>query len=252
MIAARIAGATRVLGKSQGYGGLSVHDAIVHCDVNGPTPVMFTAWEPTPAEIDRITAGANIQVMILGTEHPPIDVRVGFPVVGEKRVSAFRPGVWKCPQCGFRLVQANLNARDGSVTARDDDGGQCPNDGTPLVRVTWEEECVEAEQAVEILHDQREALRALGAERKKERDAAELRVEALEAEVAGLRAALKPFATLRDALDGEADDALACPSVPDCQGYALVWADEADGDRVQITAGQLRRARAAYKGEAES
>lgn len=46
------------------------------------------------------------------------------------------PGLWKCPKCQFSLLQANLNASDGTVTARDQPGDKCPNCTTPLWRVT--------------------------------------------------------------------------------------------------------------------
>lgn len=46
------------------------------------------------------------------------------------------PGLWRCPKCEFQLVQANLNAGDGSVTARDQPGDKCPNCNSPLWRVT--------------------------------------------------------------------------------------------------------------------
>lgn len=78
MISARIKGATRVIGKSQGYLGLAVRDELANCTVNGEgTPQMVTAWEPTPAEIAAIVAGAPIHVRIIGTSHPPIIVEIG-------------------------------------------------------------------------------------------------------------------------------------------------------------------------------
>lgn len=73
MIAIRIAGATRRIGKAQGYKGLSVLDRVTETG----QPVMTTAWEPTPAEIDRIAAGAPIYLHILGTGHPPVMLDVG-------------------------------------------------------------------------------------------------------------------------------------------------------------------------------
>jgi hypothetical protein len=80
VISGRIPGATRVLGKSQGYLGLAVRDELVHDTVNGAgTPAMTTAWEPTPAEIEAIVKGAPVHVQILGTRHPPIMVTVGQP-----------------------------------------------------------------------------------------------------------------------------------------------------------------------------
>ncbi|WP_347271190.1 hypothetical protein [Rhizorhabdus histidinilytica] len=75
------------------------------------------------------------------------------------------PGVFQCAKCSFRLVQSNLNAQDGTVTARDVPGEKCPNDGSPMWRVTyrddvsysydrWEEQvnrAVAAEKALEAL-----------------------------------------------------------------------------------------------------
>lgn len=71
-------GATRVIGKSQGYLGLPVRDEVVTCKVGGDgTPVMVTAWHPTPAELAALNAGAPVHVRIVGTGHPPIMVEVG-------------------------------------------------------------------------------------------------------------------------------------------------------------------------------
>ena len=78
MIIGRIPGATRVLGKSQGYLGLPVRDELIEERVNGPsTPAMVTAWIPTPDEIERLVNGASVHVSIIGTTHPPIMVDVG-------------------------------------------------------------------------------------------------------------------------------------------------------------------------------
>jgi DNA-binding MarR family transcriptional regulator len=46
------------------------------------------------------------------------------------------PGAWHCAKCGFRLQQMHLSASNGNLTARDDAGEKCPNDGSPLWRVT--------------------------------------------------------------------------------------------------------------------
>ena len=73
-----ISGATRVVGKSQGYMGLPLRDEPVHCSVNGPaTPSMVTAWFPTPDEVAAIVAGAPVHVRVLGTVPPPMMVDVG-------------------------------------------------------------------------------------------------------------------------------------------------------------------------------
>jgi hypothetical protein len=78
MQSGRIANATRFIGKSQGYHGLAVRDETINCTVNGPdTPVMVTAWFPTPKELAALNAGAPVHVRILGAMHPPIMVDVG-------------------------------------------------------------------------------------------------------------------------------------------------------------------------------
>lgn len=75
---AMIEGATRTIGKSQGYLGLPLRDEVIECTVNGAgTPVMVTAWEPTPEELARLNAGACVHLRILGNMHPPVMVEVG-------------------------------------------------------------------------------------------------------------------------------------------------------------------------------
>lgn len=78
MIIQHIKGATRVLGKGQGYLGLPLRDELVSDTVNGPTtPSMLTAWEPTPAELERLNKGAPVLLRVLGTQHPPVGITVG-------------------------------------------------------------------------------------------------------------------------------------------------------------------------------
>lgn len=74
----RIADATRVIGKSQGYLGLPVRDELVKDNATGQiTPCMTTAWEPTPAELAALNAGAPIYLHLYGTSHPPVLITVG-------------------------------------------------------------------------------------------------------------------------------------------------------------------------------
>lgn len=73
MLSERIEGATRVIGKSQGYHGLAVRDELYE----DGTPQMTTAWTPTPDELTRLNAGASIYVKLLGVSHPPILLDVG-------------------------------------------------------------------------------------------------------------------------------------------------------------------------------
>ena len=78
MLIARIPNATRVIGKSQGYLGLPLRDEIRNTTVDGPeTPVMVTAWEPTPDELERLKKGALVHLVIVGMVHPPVMVEVG-------------------------------------------------------------------------------------------------------------------------------------------------------------------------------
>ena len=84
-----IEGATRIVGKCQGYIGLPLRDERIDCTVNGPgTPAMITAWVPTPDELAALIAGAAVHVRILGTVPPPMNVFVGpvpqpGPAIGE-------------------------------------------------------------------------------------------------------------------------------------------------------------------------
>lgn len=74
----RIAGCTRVLGKSQGYLGLPIRDELMDDSVTGPnTPVMVTAWFPTPDELTAINSGAPIYLRLVGISHPPVFMFVG-------------------------------------------------------------------------------------------------------------------------------------------------------------------------------
>jgi hypothetical protein len=73
----RIADATRVLGKMQGFLGLPIRDEVITERVLGTTPCMISAWLPTPAELERLNAGAAVHVRLVGEVHPPIMVEVG-------------------------------------------------------------------------------------------------------------------------------------------------------------------------------
>ena len=77
MIIARIEGANRVCGKSQGYMGLPVRDETVTEPDGTQYNIMHNAWEPTPEEIERIVAGAKIIVSVIGVSPQPIMLGVG-------------------------------------------------------------------------------------------------------------------------------------------------------------------------------
>lgn len=74
----RVPGATRVVGKQQGYLGLPLRDETITCPVDGQhTPSMVTAWLPMPKELEQLAAGAAVYVRILGNQPPPMMVSVG-------------------------------------------------------------------------------------------------------------------------------------------------------------------------------
>lgn len=102
----RIEGATRTLGKSQGFLGLPLRDEVVDGQA-----MMVSAWEPTPAEVIRLEAGASIIVRLWGEHHPPIKLEVGevphpawestLPPVDPKRGGSRDPGKAVAKPGGF-------------------------------------------------------------------------------------------------------------------------------------------------------
>jgi hypothetical protein len=75
MIPLAIQGTTRRIGKSQGYAGLCIQDT----HLQDGTPVMLSAWEPTPAELASLQAGQPLYLWVLGTGHPPVMLTVDPP-----------------------------------------------------------------------------------------------------------------------------------------------------------------------------
>lgn len=63
---------TRVLGVKQGYIGLHVLDF----ELEDGTRAMGTAWKPSPTELEALSNGALVYVLIIGEMHPPILVQV--------------------------------------------------------------------------------------------------------------------------------------------------------------------------------
>lgn len=78
MIAQRIAGATRTLGEDQGYQPLAIRDGqICFEQFDSSVPTMTAAFEPTPAELERLNAGGTVYLTIIGAEWPPCRIEVG-------------------------------------------------------------------------------------------------------------------------------------------------------------------------------
>lgn len=86
MVPKIIDGATRHLGAPAGWkpeaDGTCGHLAIRDIPFESGSNRMVSAWEPTPAELMAITAGGNIFLQILGTQHPPVMLWAEAPPVG--------------------------------------------------------------------------------------------------------------------------------------------------------------------------
>lgn len=80
MIPRRIDGATRYLGAPKGWEPARDADcsylAILDVKTNDGAPVMLSAWEPTPTELQALNAGAPVYLQVRGTRHPPVNVWV--------------------------------------------------------------------------------------------------------------------------------------------------------------------------------
>lgn len=79
-----------VIGKEQGFLPLPVRIGVEEGTGIG---TMTTAWEPTPAELEALQAGARIYVQLLGQGgHPPIIVFVGSVPSEDSPVEVEPPG----------------------------------------------------------------------------------------------------------------------------------------------------------------
>lgn len=75
---ARIRGATRTLGQSQGFIGLPIRDGMAKDPETGAMyPCMQSAWTIEPNDIERILSGEPLIVELWGRQHPPIKLTVG-------------------------------------------------------------------------------------------------------------------------------------------------------------------------------
>ena len=83
MIPCRISNATRYLGAPAGWqpedDGPCGHLAIADITNDHGHNTMVSMWEPTPAELALLNAGAKVSLSIIGTAHPPVWVWVQPP-----------------------------------------------------------------------------------------------------------------------------------------------------------------------------
>jgi hypothetical protein len=63
------------------------------------------------------------------------------------------PGKVHCAKCGFTLVRTNLYVNSGTTGPGGEETEPCPNDGNPMLPVTWEQEAREARKINEQLFD---------------------------------------------------------------------------------------------------
>lgn len=85
MLIRRIENATRNLGAPPDWDGdlgkcnvLPIRDVTVE-----DSPFMVSAWEPTPAELVALAAGASVNLWIAGRAHPVVSLTVGEMYIGE-------------------------------------------------------------------------------------------------------------------------------------------------------------------------
>lgn len=74
------------------------------------------------------------------------------------------PGKVHCAKCGFTLQRVNLYMLSGTTGAGGEETEPCPNDGTPLLPITWEQEAREAMTMAEQQFDRAHALEEAAAE----------------------------------------------------------------------------------------
>lgn len=68
------------------------------------------------------------------------DIKLLRQRISELERIVYIPGVWRCPKCNFVLNQMVMSASTGTVSANDEPGTKCPNDGSPMWRVTWKDD----------------------------------------------------------------------------------------------------------------
>lgn len=83
MISRQIEGATRAFG-GEDYFPVPVRDEPFVVNER-PMPAMRSSWVLQPDEADRLFAGAFVELVVLGTQHPPVLVTVGNEIVAHRK-----------------------------------------------------------------------------------------------------------------------------------------------------------------------
>lgn len=144
----------------------------------------------------------------------------------------FVPGEFCCAKCGFTLSQFTLSASTGQVGSRDHPGEKCPNDGSPLWRVTWKQRASDHyDRATQEI----------------------ARAEAAEAQLAAMRAALEKSAAhlvmSSEQVQSTLDALVAMPIIaPETLTERRLKIDQAS-TYIDVVADVLRVARAALSSE---
>lgn len=64
-------------------------------------------------------------------------------------LDVYVPGVWRCPRCDFQLVRQTMSVASGEIGVtrqQIEESEPCPNDGTPMIRLTWRERALDSEK----------------------------------------------------------------------------------------------------------
>jgi hypothetical protein len=130
----------------------------------------------------------------------------------------YQPGVWRCAKCDFQLVQSSLNARTGTVTARDEPGTVCPNDGSPMWRVSYQEDNAKAWKWGEEQFDRATKAEAELEQVKRERDDNDP----------------QPYKdALHDLVMLKAQQEIGCIPAPTKEQWSKAWAEAEELTRVE-------------------
>lgn len=116
-------------------------------------PIVRELWQNLMEKDDRNSPAEYPEMCLVTFEEFAGYIEAGaaqaVAEVEHLKALVYVPGVWRCAKCDFRLIQSNLNANTGTVTARDTPGDKCPNCQSPLWRVTERQERIEAMELAE-------------------------------------------------------------------------------------------------------